>query len=329
MNKTIKWGILGCGNIAGKFAEGLQAVPDAVLSACAGRTAGKAEQFAKNFSITTHYTTYEELAVDPEIDIIYIATTHNFHYENALLCLNSGKNVLIEKAATTNSKEFQTLIDMANQKNLFLMEAMWTRFLPSTLKMLELIGQDEIGEVRRIQADFSIPLAFDPKARHFNPALAGGALLDLGIYPISFSQFFMKDYPEKITSTVHLGETGVDERGEYILEYNNSRSAILSSATRIHSPFNGVISGTKGYIRIPNFFMAKEFFLSRARGGEEEQFSVPFESTGYNYEAAECIRCIQEGLNESPMRPHKDTMDVMRIMDALRSQWKMKYPWEI
>lgn len=327
MSKIIKWGILGCGKIANKFAEGLEVVPDAILEAVASRTEGKAKNFGKIFGVKKTYNNYEELVKNPAVDVIYIATTHNFHYENVLLCLNHGKPVLCEKPITLNALQAEQLIRTARNKNLFLMEAMWTRFFPCIIKLNEFLDEGVLGEIQHITADFGINKEFNPKVRSFNPDLGGGALLDLGIYPISFARMIYKQPPSKIKSSAYIGKTNVDEKSCYLFEYKNGQTAILSSSHRLIMPHDAFIYGTKGYFRIPDFYHPSKLIL-KLEGKQEKTIRVPFKSTGYNYEAMEVMYCLNSGKLESKIMPLDETLEIMKTMDTLRSQWHLKYPGE-
>ena len=327
MSKKIKWGILGCGRIAYKFAEGLKVLHDAILEAVASRTEGKAEIFGKTFGVQNIYKNYEELVNNPTMDVIYIATTHNFHYDNALLCLNHGKPVLCEKPFTLNAIQAEGLIKTAHNNNLFLMEAMWTRFLPCIVKLNELLEKGILGEIQHFKADFGIKQKLDPKGRSFNPDLGGGALLDLGIYPISFARMIYKQSPSEIKSNAYIGETGVDEKSCYLFEYENGQTAMLSSSNRLVMPHDAFIFGTKGYLEIPDFYHPSKMILN-LEGKRKKTIKMPFKSTGYNYEAKEVMNCLIDGKLESEIMPLDETLGIMKTMDILRSQWHFKYPGE-
>ncbi|NHJ20147.1 MAG: gfo/Idh/MocA family oxidoreductase [Candidatus Lokiarchaeota archaeon] len=327
MGKKIKWGILGCGKIAHKFAEGLKVIPDAILEAVASRTEGKAENFGKLFGVENRYDNYEDLVENAEIDVIYIATTHNFHHENALLCLNHGKPVLCEKPITLNATQTEDLINSARSNNLFLMEAMWMRFIPCIVKLKELLEQGIIGEIKHLTANFGIKKELDSKIRSFNPDLGGGALLDLGIYPISFARMVYKQPPSKIQSSAYIGTTSVDEKSCYLFEYEDGQTAMLSSSHRLIMPHDAFIYGTKGYIQVPDFYHPSEMIL-KLEGDKKKTINVPFKSTGYNYEAMEVMHCLNTGKLESILMPLDETLEIMKTMDTLRSQWHLKYPGE-
>jgi len=327
MSKIIKWGILGSGRIAHKFAEGLKVLPDAKLEAVASKTEGKAESLGKMFGVKNIYNNYEDLVKIPSVNVIYIATTHNFHYENALLCLNNGRPVLCEKPFTLNAIQAEELIKTARNNKLFLMEAMWTRFLPCIVKLNELLDKGILGEIRHFKADFGIRQKLDPNGRSFNPDLGGGSLLDLGVYPISFARMIYKQSPSKIKSSAYIGETGVDEKSCYLFEYENGQTAMLSSSNRLIMPHNASIFGTKGYLEIPNFYHPSKMIL-KLEGKGKKTIKIHFKSTGYNYEARETMSCLNAGKIESEIMPLDETLEIMKTMDILRSQWYFKYPGE-
>ncbi len=327
MSKIIKWGILGSGMIAHEFAEGLKVLPDAKLEAVASKTEGKAESLGKMFGVKKIYNNYEELVKNPAVDVIYIATTHNFHYENVLLCLNHGKPVLCEKPFTLNAIQAEGLINTARSNNLFVMEAMWTRFLPCILKLNELLDKGILGEIQHFKADFGIKQELDPKGRSFNPDLGGGSLLDLGIYPISFARMIYKQSPSIIKSTAYIGKTKVDEKSCYLFEYENGQTAMLSSSNRLIMPHDAFIFGTKGYLEIPNFFHPSKMILYSGKK-RKKTIRLHYKSTGYNYEAREVMSCLNTGKIESVIMPLDETLEIMKTMDILRSQWHFKYPGE-
>ncbi|MBY9003051.1 MAG: Gfo/Idh/MocA family oxidoreductase [Candidatus Lokiarchaeota archaeon] len=327
MSKIIKWGILGCGRIAYKFVEGLKILPDAILEGVASKTEGKAESFGKTFGVKNTYNNYEELVKNPAVDVIYIATTHNFHYKNALLCLNHGKPVLCEKPITLNAIQAEELINTARNNNVFLMEAMWTRFLPCIVKLNEFLDEGLLGEIQHVTANFGIKKELDHKVRSFNPDLGGGALLDLGVYPISFARMIYKQAPSKIKSSAYIGKTKVDEKSCYLFEYENGQTAMLSSSHRLIMPHDASIFGTKGYLEIPNFYHPSKMIL-KLEGKRKKKIRIPFKSTGYNYEAREVMHCLNTGKFESEIMPLDETLEIMKTMDILRSQWHLKYPGE-
>jgi len=323
-SKIIRWGILGCGRIAHEFANGLRLVPGAKLEAVSSKTEGKAKRFSNIFHVKHAYNNYEELVNNTALDVIYIATTHNFHYENTLLCLEHGKSVLCEKPFTLNAIQAKNLIKTAKKNELFLMEAMWTRFFPCIEKLNELLNERILGEIRHLIANFGI---IRSKERLFNPILGGGSLLDLGIYLISFASMIYKRSPLKIRSSAYIGETGVDEKSCYLFEYEDGQTAMLSSSFRLTIPQDAFIFGTKGYLKIPNFYHPSKIIL-KLDEKPKKKIEKPYKAPGYNYEAKEVMRCLNAGKLESKIMPLDETLEIMKTMDILRSQWGLKYPGE-
>ena len=324
---AFRWGILGLGNIARKFAEGLKSVPGAELAAVGSRTQEKADKFGDEYGASRRYGTYDALAADPDVDAIYVASPHPMHKADSLLCLNHGKAVLCEKPFTINVGEAEQVIRVAREKRLFLMEAMWTRFTPLMVKVRELVRDGAIGDVRLIQADFGFRAGFNPESRLFAPALGGGALLDVGVYPISFASMLLGT-PEHVTGTAHLAESGVDDNAAMLLRYPKGEIAVLATSVNVNTPQAATILGTEGKIEIhPPFWIPKALTLSRS-GKDDELIELPYEGNGYNYEAQEVERCVGQGLTESPIMPLDETLEIMKTMDALRAQWGVKYPTE-
>ncbi|MGC9358300.1 MAG: Gfo/Idh/MocA family protein, partial [Anaerolineae bacterium] len=292
-NKTIRWGILSTGSIAHKFAEGLSQLPDAELIAVGSRRQETAEAFGEEHGVPHRHASYEALANNPEVDVIYIGTPHPFHKENSLLALRAGKAVLCEKPLTINAAEAEEIITVARDRGLFLMEAMWTRFIPAVVRVRQLLAEGVIGNIRLFQADFGFRADFDPKSRLFAPKLGGGALLDIGIYPISFASMILGT-PTQVTSLAHLGQTGVDEEAAILLSYPNGALAALLAAIRTATPTEATIMGTKGRIKVHSPFLHPHH-LTLYSEGKEEIIDIPYEGNGYNYEAAEVGRCLRTG----------------------------------
>ncbi|VBB07660.1 Hypothetical protein LUCI_2925 [Lucifera butyrica] len=325
--EKIRWGIMGPGTIAHSFAKGLLALPDAQIAAVASRSHSRAADFAGQYGIGRAYGSYEELARDPDVDIVYVATPHPMHKGCAFLCLQAGKAVLCEKSFTVNATDAAGLIAYARQSGLFLMEAMWTRFLPAVEKVRQWLAEGIIGEVRQVKADFGFLFDGHPAHRLLNPELGGGALLDVGIYPVSFASMIFGTQPSSITSLADIGLTGVDEQFAALFGYEGGKLAMLSGAVRTDTPQDAWILGTKGSVFIPDFWHAKALVLT-LQGRAPEKYELPFEATGYNYEAAEAMRCLREGRTESAVMPLDETLTIMKTMDVIRKQWGLRYPCE-
>lgn len=325
--KTIRWGIMGTGWIAEKFAADLTYVSNGEGAAVGSRTRNSAEQFAAKFSIPRAYGSYEELANDPEIDAIYVATPHPFHRDNVITALRGGKAVLCEKPITVNSRELEEIIALAKEKGLFLMEAMWTRFLPPIVQVRKWLEEGRIGEVKLVKAEFGFRSDWNPSGRLLNLELGGGALLDAGIYPVSFASMIFGADPEEVWSTAHIGETGVDEHFSILLDYGQGRSASLHGAVRLDLTNEAYIYGTEGSIHIPSFLNANTATLL-VRGQEAETVTDDRIAVGYAFEAEEVGRCLLAGETESSTITLAESLGIMRLLDQVRAQWGIKYPFE-
>lgn len=325
--QKIRWGILGPGNIARKFATGLQKTSRGKIQAVASSNPDRAASFARDFEVLNIYPNYEALANAPEVDIIYIATTHNFHEEHALLCINAGKSVLIEKPMATNLTQAQHIIDAACEKEVFIMEAMWTRFLPAWVEIRKWIAEDLIGEIKYLKADFGFHGEWDPLNRKFNPELAGGALLDIGIYPLYLAYMLFGEEPSYVGTTASLCETGVDEQSAYLFGYQNGAIAELSSSFIGATSNDAIILGSKGQIRVPFFWKGQEAFLE-IYGGESRHVQLPYKSSGLQYQAEFVMDALQNGKKKVDLMPPEETLRITKRMDMLRAAWGMQYPWE-
>jgi len=318
---------MGTGRIAGDFATGLQSLPHAALAAVGSRSAEAAAAFADRFGAARRHASYAALADDPEVDIVYVATPHPFHHANTRMCLEAGKAVLCEKPFTLNAVQARDLVALAREHRLFLMEAMWTRFLPAMVEIRRLVAEGAIGEVRLLTADFGFRKEFDPRHRLFDLALGGGALLDIGVYLASLASMVFGP-PATIRSLAHLGRTGVDEQAALILGYAGGRFAQLTATIAAATPQEATIVGDGGWIRIhPLWWKAARFTLATA-GREPEPVDLPFAGNGYNYEAAEAMRCLRAGALESPAMPLDETVAIVETLDRVRAEWGLRYPTE-
>ena len=325
--RGFRWGILGTGAIARQFVEGLGELPEAEVLAVGSRSEASAEKFAEDRDIPRRYGTYEDLAADPDVDIVYVATPHPFHAGNVELCLGAGKAVLCEKPFTVNADEAERVIGLARERGLFLMEGMWTRFFPLMGELRRLLSAGVIGEPRMLTADFGFRDEFDPRSRKFDPGLGGGALLDVGVYCISLaSSLFGR--PSEVAGAGHFGQTGVDEQSAAILVHDGGRLSVLCFATRTGTPQEATVMGTEGYVKIhSNWWRPRAMTLHRP-GEREELVEVPITGNGFNYEAAEVMRCLDEGMTESDVMPLDESLSVMRTMDGIRAAWGLRYPSE-
>ncbi|MCL2092834.1 MAG: Gfo/Idh/MocA family oxidoreductase [Treponema sp.] len=319
-----KWGILGPGMITHKFTAGLKVTPDAELYAVGSRDLGRAEAFAKQHGFAKAYGSYQELVEDKELDIVYVATPHPQHEEAALLCLKHGKGVICEKPFAVNTAQTRRMIDCARSQGVFLMEAMWTRFLPAICKVRELLAEDAIGQVRHVYSGNGFRTEVRPESRLFSLAYGGGALLDMGIYNLSFCSMIFGKAPARIQSQISIGSTGVDEECSALFSYDEHQSAQLYTAIRVANRHGALILGEKGSIYVPNFGGASSLTLQNQEGTKELEF--PYEATGYQFEAQEVMRCLDEGLKESAVMPLDETLAIIQTMDQIRKQNGLRYP---
>jgi predicted dehydrogenase len=323
-DKVIRWGILGTGKIARTFAQALRELPDAQLVAVASRNAEGAARFGSEFHIGHCHASYQALADDPDVDVIYIATPHTLHAENAIMCLAAGKHVLCEKAFTMNRREAQAVIDLAREKKLFLMEAMWTRFLPAIVEAKRIIASGEIGAVRHIQSDLGFVANVGPQHRVLNPDLGGGALLDIGIYPLSISTCFLG--PVDVVQAIgELGATGIDLQTAFSLRHKGGGISSCSCSLIAATPNRMVISGELGHILLhPRFHQVKTLTVTLANG-TARTVPCPQIGNGYAHQAIEVMRCVRAGLLESPLMPQDETLALMGVLDTIRAQIKLTY----
>lgn len=323
----IRWGILSTGKIARAFAAALKTIPDAKLLAVGSRHRVTADEFAINFDLPRAYDSYTALVADPDVDIVYVGTPHPLHAENALMCLQAGKHVLCEKPFAMNAAQARAMIDLAREKRLFLMEAMWTRFIPAVKHAKALIDQGVIGKVWMMSGAFCFRALFNPKGRLFDPELGGGSLLDVGVYLLSFASWLFGK-PVRIQSSARLGSTGVDEHAVMQLVYEDGELAALTSAVRLKMPIEVLLAGTEGYLTLHEPFYKTTRFTITPVEGEPQTYTVPYEGNGYQFQALEVMRCLREGLLESPVMPLDETLQIMQTMDAIRAQWGLVYPNE-
>ena len=324
--KKVRWAILGAGNIANQFATDFKAVSNAELIAVAASDIERAKMFAERYDIPNSLT-YDELYKSNQIDAVYIATTHNFHFEHSMKCLQKGKAVLCEKPVTINDSDFKKLAAFAHEKQVFLMEAMWTYFLPALNKAKEWISEGRIGNINLIQSDFSFLADYNPLDRLFNPTNGGGALLDVGIYPIAFSLFFMNRKPDEIRVSAVIGDSKVDEFIGMMFKFGDV-SALLFSSLRFNSLNKGIITGDKGSIEIPDFFKAVSAQLYNADHQLVESFTDQRTTLGYVYEIQEVTDCVLNGSLESKIVTHSRSNEIQEIMTDIRREINLKFPME-
>ena len=321
------WGILGCGRIARKFAADLKHVDGAELVALGSRSRENVEQFAAEFPAKNLHTSYEALASDPEIDVIYIATPHNLHFENTMLCLNHDKAVLCEKAFAMNLKQARQMVDLARKRKIFLMEALWTKFMPHYQKTMEMVKSGQLGDIKSVLVNFGFAPVPPIPQRLFDPALAGGTVLDIGIYNV-FMALSVLGFPDLIEASMTPASTGVDEQCAVLFKYKNGAMAQLFSTFSSNLATEADINGDKGRIRLTSRFYEPsttvEYYPERVDSRQE----IPVEKEagfGYQYEARHVGECLQKGLTESPMMTHEDTLSLMRALDEVRRIAGIRY----
>lgn len=347
----VRWGIMSTGWIASCFAKGLKGTPDAEIVGVASRTLDRAQAAGKEWGLSDsckYYGTYEELAKDPNIDIIYIATPHSHHYDNALLVLNNNKSALVEKAFTVNTREAEEIVALAKSKGLFIAEAMWTRFFPATKKVKEIVQSGKIGELRYLNVDLSFNAKSAGKAsaegRLYNPDLAGGALLDVGIYPLSYA-FNLLGRPASYDSYAHIvkGQTegtqqfSIDERFSIFAKWDGGQTAFLAGAFDTVATKEALVVGSEGYIRIPHFLAPRQIIVRYKDAKEEvvekfpwpEGFSEDYDQNGLVYEAQQITECVKNGKTESDLMTTADTIALMKLMDEIRGKWGVSYPNDV
>ena len=325
-------GILGAGAIARTMANTLRLMAyrgdDVCLYAVASRDQRKAEDFARREGAQVAYGSYELLASDPQVDLVYIATPHSHHAEHIELCLNAGRNVLCEKAFTANARQAERVLALAKEKKLLLAEAIWTRYQPARKQLQDLIAGDAIGEVCGVKGELSYPLM--DKERIVRPELAGGALLDVGIYPLTFASMVLGDDIVKTSSSTMLMETGVDTTDSITLWYRGGAVAQILTSAAFQGENTGLVYGTKGFLRIDNINNPSVIEVWNGRHSEHPARIVDVEPklTGYEYEGLACKKAVETGALECPEMPHSEILTMMEQMDALRAQWGVRYPFE-
>jgi predicted dehydrogenase len=315
----IRWGILGTGRIARTFTEDLLRLPGHEVAAVGSRAPHTAEAFAAEFGVPRAYGTYAELAADDGIDVVYVATPHPGHDAAARACLAAGRAVLVEKPLTPSAADTEQLVAFAKERGIFMLEGMWTRFNPLIIKLRQLVADGAIGDITAVYADFCWAPPYDAASRFWSPDLAGGALLDLGIYPVSFTWMLLGE-PDAVQARATLAPTGVDANTGILFGYDSGAVALLHCGLTAESPQAATVIGTRGRIELPvTFFRPATMFLRRP-GAEPETFSIDLNGNGFTFEAEEVARCLREGLVESPHMPLDETIAIIRTLDTIAAQ---------
>ena len=322
----MKIGILGAGNIADVVAPTIAAVKEAECYAVASRSLERAEAFAVKHGFAKAYGSYEELVKDEEVELIYVTTPHSHHYEHIMLCLQHGKAVICEKAFTMNANQAKEVFAYAKEHGIYVAEAIWTRYMPSRKLINEILESGVIGTPATLTANLSYIIS--KKERIVNPMLAGGALLDVGVYGINFATMHFGEEIERVESSVQLTDTGVDGMESITIFYKNGRMAVLTHGIYARSDRKGIIHGDKGYLVVENINNPQSVTVFDTADKMVAHYEVPKQISGYEYEFEEAIRCMKEGKIESDSMPFADSVWVMEFMDRLRKQWGVIYPQE-
>ncbi|MFE9576284.1 Gfo/Idh/MocA family protein [Nocardia sp. NPDC006044] len=323
--RKIRWGILATGNIAKTFVGDLTLLPDAEVVAVASRTGTAARAFAAEHGIPRAYGQWEELVDDSDVDVVYVATPHAAHHAATALCLDAGKAVLCEKPLTLDAVQAMDLFERARAAGVFLMEAMWTRCVPAIVRLRELLAAGAIGEPRLVSADFSVDFDAGPGHRVRNPAMGGGSLLDVGIYPLTIARIAL-GAPDSVDARAVLTPEGVDETTAVTLTHSTGALAVLTSSIAVDGPCTATLSGTGGRIEMRRDFFAPNGFHIYRGADPVEYIEAPLIGRGMAHEAIEVHRCLRQGLLESPLVPWAETLDVLRTMDAIRARIGVVYP---
>lgn len=319
-------GIIGAGWIAEKMCDAIAPFTDMEIHAIASRTMEKAEAFAAEHDIRKAYGSYEEMVCDPAVDLVYIATPHSHHYDHAMLALEHGKPVLVEKAFTANARQAEKLIETARSKGVFITEAIWTRYMPLSHKIKEIMESGIIGEPRVLTA--TLCYMMENKERIVRGDLCGGALLDLGVYTLNFARMYFGTDIVKTVTNCHLGPSGMDMHESISLSFADGKMANLQSGALCLNDRQGIISGTEGYIKVDNINCPEVVEVYRNYELVQRYTKDDDMVNGYEYQVIECRRCINEKLMESPMMPHEETISIMKQMDDLRKEWGVRYPYD-
>lgn len=322
----MKWGIISTGTIAHNFAKTVAAMGgETEVYAVASRSQESAQTFADQYGIKKAYASYEELVNDDNVDIVYVATPHNLHYENMMLCLEHGKNILCEKSFTVSAEQAEKIYNLAKEKNLFVMEGFWTKYLPIYREVEKLIEDGVIGDINMVTAQYGYCTARTD--RKFDPALAGGTLLDIGVYAIGFATMILGYQPKSIQSLVKLNDVGTDECSTILMQYENGAIAQLTTAIKTTIPVLGCVYGSKGYLNIPEFKNPEQIQVV-LNDGTSYTIEKELEINGFEYEIRDAERCLLENRQYSQILTPGQSIAVMNIMDQVRSIWNMKFPFE-
>ncbi len=322
----MKFAVLAPGHIAHSMARAVSEIEKIECYAVASRDYGRAADFAKQWGFEKAYGSYEEMVKDPQVELVYVASPHSHHYEHTRLCLEHGKHVLVEKAFTVNAKQARELIQLSEEKGLLLAEAIWTRYMPSRKMIDDILASGVLGNVTSLTANLGYILPHVERMQ--NPELAGGALLDLGVYPINFALMAFHGSIKEVNATAIMSPKGVDWMNSITLSFADGKMAVLHSDMLAQTDRQGVISGDKGYLEVQNINNCEEIRVFNLERKMTASYQVPEQINGYEYEVLSCIRAIEEGRTECEEMPHSEILRVMELLDRIREQWGMSYPCE-
>ncbi len=324
MQKTINWGIIGLGKIANKFAQDLQLVPGANLVAVASRSGTKAKEFGMRYSVPLVFDDYEKLTLSDQVDIVYIATPHTFHVEQSLMCFKHGKAVLCEKPLGLDIHQVESIIASAKKYGVFIMEGLWTRFIPATRKVIDILNSEVLGQITAVRADFGFKGDLKPDGRLYNKGLGGGSLLDVGIYPIYLSLLALGE-PVEIKAMARMTQSGVDSYCAMLFSYDNDAKANLECGFESDTPIEGYIFGERGFIKMHRRFHHAESVTLKLYDNAEEVFHLTYKGNGYVHEIEHVHNCLTDHLLESPWHGHDDSLSLMRTMERVKNEIGLHY----
>ncbi|NIA24219.1 MAG: Gfo/Idh/MocA family oxidoreductase [Gammaproteobacteria bacterium] len=325
--KNVRWGIMGAGRIASSLVEAIRQVPGGEVVAIGSSSRERAKAFADLHDIPGWYGTYEEVARDPNVDVVYVATTNELHHANTLTALEHGKPVLCEKPFALNHRQAEEMVAAARKRDVFLMEAMWMRFQPAISRLEAIVRSRRLGEVRSVQANFGFLAGPHPSGRLFDRSLGGGTIMDLGVYVVTFAMMLL-GAPDRITATAEMSDAGIDEQAGIVLHHRNGGLSTLSTSFVADSSMEAFVSGPDGHVRVHAPFHHSPMLSIERRGSVVETIDTSHEGSGYRFEVEEVHRCLLEGATESPRMSLDDTLAVMHILDRIRDQIGLTFPGE-
>jgi predicted dehydrogenase len=324
--QSYNWGVIGPGNIANTFAKAIASSKKGKILAVASRSKERAANFSSTYKIENTYLDYEQMLTDPEIDIIYIATPHNFHYQQAMMCLEAGKHVLVEKPCTVNAEQMKMLVQVAKRKKLLLQEALWSRFMPCLSQLRQLLNEGIIGDIQYIQSEIGFAFQHRKNSRLFKAELAGGSLMDLGIYSISVSQFFLEEHPDKVDAMGQLTDQNVDGHVLANMYYPSGRYVQFTCSMLSQTSNTMRIVGTEGYVNLPACFWDADKAYIYRDDKLINTMDIPHPINGFEYQIEESMKCIEKNMQCSDLMSHRDSIGALSVMDNIRKQIGVHFP---